>query len=95
MYLIYPDWRANSFPYLLFPAIIYISPQPAYRIRTYLPISLPQMMTANSLAICLVKLGRNEAALASLTSYLANHTFGESRQIFVCALEFRMPLLVV
>lgn len=63
-------------------------PQLPHRItvRAYIPVSFAQMMTANSLAICLVKLGKNEAALACLTSYLANHSVGKLTYSFACAL---------
>ena len=43
-------------------------------------LSFTQVITANSLAICLVKLGKNETALASLMSYIANHTVGKFTQ---------------
>ena len=55
-------------------------------VHAYISASFAQVMTANSLAICLVKLGKNEAALASLTSYLANHTVGKLTYSFACVL---------
>ena len=52
-----------------------------------------QMMTANSLAICLVKMGKTEAALSFLTSYLANHPVGEFTQGTVAAIFYLLYVL--